>query len=160
MKRARVVIDTLFLLPILGIEVEEINKEDIILLKNLSDKILFIYPAPMLIELLGKALRKAKENNLKFLPEEAAKGLRLILSNIFVKVKIPDTRSLLLASQIWLKGHKDILDNIAYAYSRTLNSLLLTLDENLTNFLKKNNYPTNNIVNINELIKSLKKISR
>lgn len=68
MRKIKVVLDTSFLLPVLGIEVEEIGVDDIALLRKASEKLSFLYPSPMIIELLGKALKKAREQGLVSLP--------------------------------------------------------------------------------------------
>lgn len=73
------------------------------------------------------------------------------MSGVFVKIINPDIRALTLASEIWLKGHRDILDDIAYACSRSLNAFFLTLDEELINFLRRNRYPIDNIINLVKL---------
>jgi len=155
LKKNRIIIDTSFLLPILGIEVEEINSSYITLLREVSEKAELLYPSPMIIELLGKSLKKARELGFKGLPIEAIKGLEIILSGVFIKIISPDIRALTLASKIWLEGHRDLLDNIAYACSQSLNALFLTMDEELITFLKQNNYPINNIVDLARLRKLL-----
>ncbi|RLG73623.1 MAG: hypothetical protein DRO23_08515 [Thermoprotei archaeon] len=91
----------------------------------------------MLIELIGKAVKKAKECKLLSLPTEAFEVLKIISSGVFIKIVSLDPASLILTSHIWLHGHKDILDNIVYTCSRSLNTLFLTLNEDSISFLKE-----------------------
>jgi len=155
LKEIKIIVDTSFLLPILGIEVEEVSNDDLVFLKKIVNKVTLLYPSPMLIELIGKAVKKAKERGLSSLPTEAVEGLKIIFSGVFIEIINPDFDSLILASRIWLHGHKDMLDNIAYSCSRSLNAFFLTLDRDFVNFLKEKNYPTDNIVDIAGLRKIL-----
>ncbi len=151
MRKTRLVVDTSFLLPILGIEVEEVSEEVIRRLGELAGKVKLLYPVPLLVELVGKAAKKAAEQGLRGLPQEAVKGLELILSGAFIEVTVPSASALSLAARMWAEGHRDLLDDIAYACSLDLNAYFLTIDYKLVEFLKRHNYPTDNVIGVEEL---------
>lgn len=155
MRKVKVVLDTSFLLPILGVEVKEVSRDDLAFLKEISSKVSLLYPSPMLIELTGKVLKKAREQGLNSLPVEAIKGLGAILSGTFIEIINPDVQAFTLASQMWLNGHRDFLDNIAYACSITLDAYFLTLDSELVSFLRKRKYRVDNVVDMAKLRKIL-----
>jgi PIN domain nuclease of toxin-antitoxin system len=56
-------------------------------------------------------------------------------------VELPTTESLTLAAELWIKGHRDIMDNLAYAHAVKTQGYLMTLDEAFKSFLAENGYP-------------------
>ena len=49
-------------------------------------------------------------------------------------------------------GHKDTVDNLLYATSLAENMILLTMDENLKEFLEKKDYETSHLLTHRELL--------
>ena len=119
--------------------------------KAVSERLELLYPVPLVVELVGKAAKEASKRGFGELPASARRGLELILSGVFVIPVVPSAKSLALAAKLWVEGHRDLFDNIAYACSTELKAYPLTLDTKLINFLEKRGYPTSNIVNLDAL---------
>jgi len=129
----KVLLDTTFLLPSLGIDVgEEVSKG----LKKLADIKADIYCSRFsILETLWVAARLSKTAN--FDAESFRLGLRSILeSGRYMKVE-EDSEIFNDALRLYIIGHKDIIDNILYASSTHLNLRLLTLDTELKEFILK-----------------------
>jgi len=134
------VVDSTYLLPSLGISVKGLQAEDIQLISRFRESAEYCYPAPLLVELVAKAAREASKRKLKSLPEEAIEGLRALLAGSGVVVELPDPNGLVLAAELWIKGHRDIMDNMAYAHAVKTQAYFMTLDEAFRRFLSENGY--------------------
>ena len=129
----KVLLDTTFILPSIGIDVgEEVLKG----LKKLADTKAEIYFSRFsILETLWVAARLSKGAN--FNAESFRLGLRSILeSGRYMKVE-EDSEILNDALGLYMIGHKDMIDNILYASSTHLNLKLLTLDAELKEFIQE-----------------------
>ena len=129
----RVLLDTSFLLPSLGIDVgEDISKG----LKEIADiKAGIYYSHFSILESLWIAARLAASAT--FDGENFSLGLRSIIEGgRYMKVE-EDSRTFNDALKLYMLGHKDMMDNILYANSIRLNFKLLTLDNNLKEFIRE-----------------------
>ena len=72
---SKLVVDTSFILPYLGIKVKEIKDE------LLEDKVIY-YPLLLIVELIAVIIKEAKKRNLENVPDEASRGLSYVLSHI------------------------------------------------------------------------------
>jgi len=127
----RVLLDTSFILPSLGIEVgEEVSKG----LKRLADVEAEIhYSRFNILESLWVAARLS--TSAAFDGESFSLGLRSIVEGGRYRKVEEDSRTFDDALRLYILGHKDMVDNILYASSTHLNLKLLTLDNELKEFI-------------------------
>jgi len=129
----RVLLDTTFILPSLGIDTgEEVSKG----LEKLAQIKAEIYCSRFsVLESLWVAARLLK--NKTFDAKYFKLGLRSILeSGRYTKVE-EDSETFDEALRLYTLGHKDTIDNILYASSNRLNLKLLTLDNELKEFIRE-----------------------
>ncbi|KPV63486.1 MAG: hypothetical protein AOA66_0852 [Candidatus Bathyarchaeota archaeon BA2] len=129
----RVLLDTSFILPTLGIEVGE---EVLTGIRKLAEiKAELYYSRFNILESLWVAARFTKSPT--FNMERFSHGLRSIIeSGRYGKVE-EDSETFKEALRLHMLGHKDVIDNILYAASSSLNLKLLTLDTELKEFIHK-----------------------
>ena len=151
LKKTRIVIDSTYLLPSLGISVQSLEAEDIQLIRMLRENAEYCYLAPMLAELVAKAAREASKRGLKSLPREALDGFRAILAGLDVAIEIPEPNGLELAAELWIRGHRDIMDNMSYAHALKTQAYLMTLDKTFKRFLSEKGYPLDIVITHREL---------
>ncbi len=133
--KGKVVVDTTFILPFFGIDVEGINSEEVVRLKNKGFKLL--YPKLLLVELIAKISKEAHRKGLKELPEAAKEALESLMAETDVELVDPKPEHLIEAAKLRLLGHRDFFDNILYATAYIEKALLLTADKDLTSFIKE-----------------------
>jgi len=129
----KVLLDTTFILPSLGIDVgEDVSKS----LKKLAQIKADIYCSRFsILETLWVGARLSKTTN--FNPESFKMGLRSILeSGRYMKVE-ENSEIFNEALRLYMTGNKDMIDNILYASSTHLNLKLLTLDAELKQFINE-----------------------
>jgi len=148
MRRSRtlkLLLDSTYLLPIVGVEVEGV-KNILILLKKLRDENIaeYYYTPFNLFEIIGKL------SKLKYDPDRVAAGLTAIEEEF--KIIQPNREGYLKALALRAKGYRDLIDLLLYTTSQTTNLMLLTRDYTLIEFLKKNHEDTSNIVDEKKLI--------
>lgn len=151
LKKTRVVVDSTYLLPSLGISVKSLRAEDIQLIRRLRERAEYCYPAPLLAELVAKAAREASKKGLKGLPREAVDGFRALLAGLDIAVELPEPNGLELAAELWIGGHKDIMDNMAYAHAVKTQAYLMTIDETFRHFLSDKGYPLDVVITHRDL---------
>ena len=139
-------VDSTYLLPSLGISVKGIEAEDIQLISKFRESVEYCYPAPLLVELVAKAAKEASKRELKSLPEEAVEGLKALLAGLGVAVELPEPNGLVLAAELWIKGHRDIMDNMAYAHAVKTQAYFMTLDEAFGRFLSEKGYASDVLI--------------
>lgn len=127
----RVLLDTSFILPSLGIDVgEQVFKA----LKRLVEIEAEIYYSHFsILEALWVAARLAAVSS--FDPESFSLGLRSIVEgDRYVKTK-EDSETFSGALRLYMLGHRDMVDNVLYSDSVRLDLKLLTLDNELESFI-------------------------
>jgi len=127
----KVLLDTTFILPSLGIDVgEEVSKG----LQKLAHIEASIYCSQFsVLEALWVAAKLSVSGN--FDAESFRLGLRSVLeSGKYMKVE-EDSEIFNEALRLYTLGHKDMIDNILYTSSTRLNLKLLTLDTELKEFI-------------------------
>jgi len=136
-----ILVDTTFLLPALGIDVEE----EVYRAIEKFGKYEICYLDVSLLEAMWVILKKVdfKYKNL------IKTGLESIKNN-YKKLDIT-SEHLIKAWEIYEKAHNDFIDNLLYAVSIIEKKPLLTLDKKLKKNLKNAGYPVANIIFPNEL---------
>lgn len=129
----RVLLDTSFILPSLGINVgEEVSKS----LKGLADiKAEIYYSNFSILESLWVAARLS--TGATFDREIFSTGLRSVIEGGRYKKVEEDSKTFNDALRLYMLGHKDMVDNILYASSSRLNLKLLTMDNELKGFIRE-----------------------
>jgi len=127
--KIRILLDTTYILPIVGIDVEDIEKV-IVLLKKIRDKGVaeFYYTQFNILEIIGKLGR------IDFDKDRVELGL-ISIKEEFIEVK-PSLKAWLKALELRRKGFRDIIDLLLYTTSLTNNILFLTRDIELIKFLE------------------------
>lgn len=134
-------VDTSFLLPALGIDVE---KEIYGAIEKFK-KYKIYYLEISLIEAMWSIIKRV-DISYRRIVETGLESIR----DTYYKMNItPD--HMLKAWEIYLSAHKDFIDSLLYSVSIIENIPLLTIDKKLKSNLEKNGYDTRNIVFPKEL---------
>ncbi len=130
--KTKILLDTTYLLPIIGVEVEEI-RNTLTVLKTLFDRnIIEVYYTPFnIMEVIGKISRISYDE------ERVKLGLRSIREAF--KLTYPTMKGYLKALKLRRRGFKDLIDLLLYATALTRRILFLTRDVELIEFLSVNN---------------------
>ncbi len=142
----RILLDTSFLLPTLGIDTgSEVAKG----LKRLTGSDTKIsYSTFSILESLWTLTRTIQKAT--FQPETFRLGLRSIMETGRYDRVTEDSEVFNEALRLYRLGHEDMIDNILYASSLKLDLRLLTLDTNLKTFLETHRL-TNTLIFPNQL---------
>ncbi|MDA4123280.1 MAG: hypothetical protein OK456_08895 [Thaumarchaeota archaeon] len=138
--------DTSFLLPTLGVEVEEISSKDLETLGAIRQRTALCCSHVSFVEILG-LLGKSK----KIDDAAVGMGIKSLFASGTYKWVAPSSSAIHLALELRSKGHKDNIDNILYATAADSGMLFLSLDKELKSFLQENGYDSDIIVAIKDL---------
>ena len=135
-RRARILVDTTFLLPALGIGVEEDAEKAIQYFRKFE----VYYLEVGLLEAMWKVL--------KIVPAAKLSRVRMGITAIrrTYHLLVPRAESFVEAYRIYQTGHRDYIDALHYAVAKTENIPLLTIDRHFIDFLKEHGYPINGLV--------------
>ena len=141
----RILLDSTYILPIVGIEVEGIE-EALVALKKLrrEKRARFYYTEFNILEILGKIVKLEYDLNV------VATGLSSIREEF--ELAYPTVEGYIKALDLRRKGHRDLIDLLLYTTSLTCNLLFLTRDKTLINFLESIGEKTENILNEKDFI--------
>jgi len=130
-RKLKLLLDSTYLLPIVGVEVEGIE-EALIFLKRLRDegKAEYYYTPFNLFEIIGKLSRLNYDVN------RVTIGLTAIEEEF--KLIQPTRQAYLKALTLRAKGYQDLIDLLLYTTSQTSDIIFLTRDYTLIKFLKEN----------------------
>jgi len=152
----KVLLDSTYILPSFGVEVEGLSDEHLLQLRQarVAGKIKFYCLSAVWVEVLGKVYRESKrlKVNIKDVVEIATMSL---LESGFYEWIQPSSNAIKLAFELRMLGHKDNIDNLLYATSITNGMIFLTMDDELKEFLFKHGYETNNLMNHISLLNKL-----
>jgi len=128
----KVLLDTTFILPTLGIEVSEEVEDGIRKLGKIEAEI--YYSRFSILESIWIAIRLMKKRS--FDVERFDQGLRSIMkSGRYIELE-ETYRVFKEALRFYMLGHRDMIDNILYAASINLGLKLLTVDSELREFIR------------------------
>lgn len=134
--RLAVLIDTTFLLPALGVEVEEEAEEVIPLFRKID----VYYLEAGLLEAMWKILKIADSKALK----RVKAGIEAIRKTY--TLANPPAEAYVEAAGVYRAGHRDYIDALHYSTAKALNLKLLTIDRQFIEFLLNNKYEVENTV--------------
>ncbi len=136
--RARILLDTTYLLPVVGVDIEGVERALIVLEKLYRMERAEIYYTPFnILEMLGKLSRISYDR----------KRLKLGLVSIreTFRVTHPTVVGYLKALELRRKGFRDLVD-LLYTTAKTRKLKFLTRDRELVNFLEKVGEDTSSII--------------
>ncbi len=136
MEKLRVLIDTTFLLPTLGVRVEKEAMETIPLFR----KIKVFYIEAGVLEALWKVLKVLVRDKVKVVED----GLEAIRRTYHLVT--PSYKSYVDAIRIYDLGHRDFIDALHYCTAINHKLYFLTIDYPFINFLKQQGYRVDNVV--------------
>lgn len=142
-RRGRLLLDTSFLLPTLGFET---SKRIIDVLPKLRRHELY-YSDLSILEALWKIIKKIRgtEEEIKRIKEGIA-AIRETVSTVTI-----NEEAIQKAIEMYLLGHRDMIDNLLYSIALTQELKLLTVDTELLRFVKSKKFPARPIVLPEEL---------
>ncbi|MET1159480.1 MAG: PIN domain-containing protein [Thermoprotei archaeon] len=137
--KLRILLDSTYLLPILGVEVAGLEDTLRILAEiSRANRAEFYYTPFNILEVMGKIAKTRYDR------EVVSKGLRLIVEE-FIEIT-PTCEGYLKALELRRKGFKDLIDLLLYSTALTRNLLFLTRDRELIEFLEGIGEKTHNIL--------------
>jgi len=130
--KLRVLLDTTYLLPILGVRVKGVERVIIKLKKLHLSGAAELYCSPYsFLEALGKISKN------RFDEKRVEEGLTSILkSNVFTEA-LPTTYGYIEALKLKTKGFRDLIDLLLYSTALTRGLRLLTEDHELKQFVRR-----------------------
>jgi len=128
--KTKILLDTTYMLPIVGIHVEHIERVLVLLRKLYTKRTIEVYYTPFnMFEILGKLAK------IRYSKERVVLGLASIKEAF--KVAYPTMEGYLKALELRRKGFKDLIDLLLYVTSFTRKIWFLTRDIELIEFLRK-----------------------
>ena len=128
--KTKILLDTTYMLPIVGIHVEHIERVLVLLRKLYTKRTIEVYYTPFnMFEILGKLAK------IRCSKERVVLGLASIKEAF--KVTYPTMEGYLKALELRKKGFKDLIDLLLYVTSFTREIWFLTRDIELIEFLRK-----------------------
>jgi PIN domain nuclease of toxin-antitoxin system len=106
------------------------------------------------VEVIGKICRE-KERLRKDIDDIVDIAVKSLMESGFYEWLTPTMDAVKLAFKLRTLGHRDNIDNLLYATSAVNGMQLLTMDEDLKNFLSKNNFKVDSLINHKNLLKML-----
>ncbi len=152
----KVLLDSTYILPSFGVEVEGLYSEHFIKLREAAVKgLVKFYCLPVIwVEVIGKVCREI-ERSKKDVDDIVDLAVKSFMSSEFYEWLTPTSDAVKLAFKLRKLGQKDVIDNLLYATSAVNNMHFLTMDENLKSFLSKNNFKVDHLINHVKLLKML-----
>lgn len=154
----KVLLDTSFLLPIVGIRIKDIKDKDLRILEKLSyeKKVTFYVSEIIWVEFVGiihKLIRKTSKNNRDDIINTISIGLSSLEQSGYINWINIGRREIEYALLLKEKGHKDVIDNLLYSIALLRGMYFLSVDTKFINFLKANNFKTNMFITPEELLR-------
>lgn len=130
-KSLRILLDTSFILPFLGIDVGDAIASALHRLRGYE----LYYSELSLLEALWKIVKVVSFDRIGTVLE----GLALLRRDLrLVQV---DEKAVRIALELYRLGHRDLIDNLLYGISLSQNLRFLTIDRELIDFVKSHGYP-------------------
>ncbi len=141
-----ILLDTSFILPTLGVDVEEISPKDLEAMGSVRKRTGLCCSQISFVEILGLL---GKSKNVDKLA--VGMGIKSLFESGTYRWISPSSGAIRIALELRSKGHKDNIDNILYATALDSGMLFLSLDKELKAFLQENGYDSDIIVGIKDL---------
>ncbi len=130
-------LDSTYLLPVFGVEVEGVSASDLLKLRSLAltGRIELYYSPFSLIEVVSKVAREAQRSKVRLSREDIKSIVDLIEGASYLRPVYPDSRAYALAYEMKMLGHRDMIDCILYATATVHGFTFLTMDSELKEFV-------------------------
>ena len=135
--KPKILVDTTFILPALGIEVEEEAMSIIPLFRKFN----IYYLEVSILEAMWKIIKLVPTDKLN----RVRMGLHAIRSTYYLLKPSPE--AYMDAITIYREGHRDYIDALHYTSAKTEGMPLLTIDYEFIDFLKGHGYQVDGIIN-------------
>jgi len=151
-----VLLDSTYLLPSFGIEVEGFSEEHIRALREAWSRGLVRYYclSVVWVEVVGKVCREARRSGVE-VSDVVDMAIKSLLKSGMYEWMSPPPEAIKLAFELRLAGHRDIIDNLLYATSIAMDMVFLTMDEALKGFLAEHGFSVENLMDHEQLLKRL-----
>jgi len=128
--KTRILVDTTYLLPVLGVEVKGVRRA----LERISElyernRVELYYSPFSILEALGKISKT------RYDPLRVEKGLIAITESGVFNPALPSVEACLRALELRARGFRDLIDLLLYSTARELGIKFLTRDVELIDFL-------------------------
>ncbi|MBS7611609.1 PIN domain-containing protein [Candidatus Bathyarchaeota archaeon] len=143
---ARILVDTSFLLPAVGLDVEEEVYDAI----KCFHKVVVCYIEASILEIMWKVVKIVPESEMNIV----RMGIEAIRSTYTLLT--PGASALLESYVLYRRFHRDLIDNLLYAVSNEYKIPLLTIDRKFIQTLEMNGRDTSNILTPEKFVKALK----
>lgn len=151
----KVLLDSTYLLPTFGIDVEGISNRDLEAMRKLGySKVKYYCLSVVWVEIIGKVFKESLKRNIK-LDSIIDVAVDSLMRSRFYQWIDPPPEAIILAYKMRKEGHGDIIDNLLYGTAIVQKMIFLTMDKTLIDFLRSNNYDTENVFDHNKLIQLL-----
>ncbi|MCD6408948.1 MAG: PIN domain-containing protein [Candidatus Verstraetearchaeota archaeon] len=155
MAKLRVLLDSSYILPSLGVMVRGLSEGDLLRLEELRSRgvVEFYYSDIVWIELVPKVVREYSKRGRPLddrLLEESAEALRET-----TKVVELGSKAVCEAFRLRSMGHVDMIDNLLYGIASENGFYFLSMDTSFKEFLKKNQLRHQLVISHQELFTSL-----
>ncbi|MCD6095295.1 MAG: hypothetical protein J7J99_01860 [Thermoprotei archaeon] len=153
----KILLDSTYILLSFGIKVKGISDDHIVRLREayLQGQIKFYCLTIVWIEIIGKVCKESERLGVD-VHDILRVAIKSLLESGFYQWIAPNAEAVKLAFELRMLGHKDIIDNLLYATSITEDMVFLTMDEEFKEFLRRNGFNTENIMNHEQLLEKLK----
>jgi len=153
----KVLLDSTYLLPTFGIEVEGLTSRHIAELReaHVKGKVRFYCLSTVWVEVIGKVCRERERLRID-IKDVLRRAVDSLLKSEFYEWITPDAEAVKLAFELRTLGHRDNIDNLLYATSIEKSMIFLSMDKEFKRFLSKNGYKTENFLGHEELLKKVK----
>jgi len=128
---SKVVLDTTYLLPYVGIRVEGIGD-----IERKLEKYEVCYPTLLILELEAVILKEARRKGLEEIPRDVRRRVDYLLYGGWIELIPPRGEDLQVIHFILRRGWRDIFDAILYATAVRINAGILTMDTTFRKFLR------------------------
>lgn len=135
-EKPKVLIDTSFLLPALGVDVENEVLDSIALFRRAE----VFYLEVALVEAMWKILRVIPPSGM----DRVAIGLEAIKRTY--QVVDPPPEAYVEAAKIYHRGHRDYIDALHYSVAKALAIPFLTIDRAFIRYLVENGYKVEGVI--------------
>ena len=136
------VLDTSYLLPLVGIEVEGLERDA-------YDKILTMklhFPIALAAELAGVIAKEVRKLGIDEVPEGAVEGFNSIVFGGRINLVLPEGEDVKMACDLIRTGWKDVFDALLYATAKRLGVRVLSMDREFKRFLREKGYDADLLV--------------
>jgi len=155
----KILVDTTYLLPVFGIEVNGLTDEDLLKIRELvlKAKIKLYCLSIIWIELIDKIYKASLKHRVRLSNSELMYRIRSLFNPKYYKWINSRPKSILIAYKLRAIGHKDLIDNLLYATSITRKMYLMAMDREFKEFLRSRKLNIENIISYKELFDILSK---